>query len=110
MKTRAGRFVVVAEIRHERSRTAEVFPCCSGFLCGRVDAGESSYWVWHRRAPHLVQKLWNNCHILRDDGQSNGDGVELLPFLLFLKVADEQCRPPFNRVSPTPKGFGSRCW
>jgi type I restriction-modification system DNA methylase subunit len=38
----------------------------------------------------LVQKLWNYCNILRDDGLSYGDYVEQLTFLLFLKMADEQ--------------------
>jgi type I restriction enzyme M protein len=52
----------------------------------------------------LVQKLWNYCNILRDDGLSYGDYVEQLTFLLFLKMADEQSRPPFNRPSPIPKG------
>jgi type I restriction enzyme M protein len=54
----------------------------------------------------LIQKLWNYCSILRDDGLSYGDYVEQLTFLLFLKMADEQSRPPFNKPSPIPKGFG----
>ena len=54
----------------------------------------------------LVQKLWSYCNILRDDGLSYGDYVEQLTFLLFLKMADEQARPPFNKPSPIPKGFG----
>jgi len=52
----------------------------------------------------LVQKLWNYCSILRDDGLSYGDYVEQLTFLLFLKMADEQSKPPFNKTSPIPKG------
>ena len=35
----------------------------------------------------LVQKLWNYCNILRDDGLSYGDYVEQLTYLLFLKIA-----------------------
>jgi type I restriction enzyme M protein len=54
----------------------------------------------------LVQKLWNYCNILRDDGLSYGDYVEQLTFLLFLKMADEQSRPPFNKPTAVPKGFG----
>jgi type I restriction enzyme M protein len=46
----------------------------------------------------LVQKLWNYCNVLRDDGLSHGDYVEQLTYLLFLKMADEQTRPPFNRA------------
>ena len=52
----------------------------------------------------LVQKLWNYCNILRDDGLSYGDYVEQLTFLLFLKMADEQSRPPFNKPSVVPAG------
>ena len=52
----------------------------------------------------LVQKLWNYCNILRDDGLSYGDYVEQLTFFLFLKMADEQSKPPFNKPSPVPKG------
>jgi type I restriction enzyme M protein len=54
----------------------------------------------------LVSKLWNYCNILRDDGLSYGDYVEQLTFLLFLKMADEQSKPPFNKPSAIPKGFG----
>lgn len=53
----------------------------------------------------LVQKLWNYCNILRDDGLSYGDYVEQLTFLLFLKRADEQSRPPFNKPNAVPKKF-----
>src|SRR5438876_18525 len=54
----------------------------------------------------LVSKLWNYCNILRDDGLSCGDYAEQLTFLLFLKMANEQARPPFNNPSAVPKGFG----
>jgi type I restriction enzyme M protein len=51
----------------------------------------------------IVQKLWNYCNVLRDDGLSYGDYVEQLTYLLFLKMADEQTRPPFNRKAIIPK-------
>ena len=35
----------------------------------------------------IVQKLWNYCNVLRDDGLSYGDYVEQLTYLLFLKMA-----------------------
>jgi type I restriction enzyme M protein len=53
----------------------------------------------------IVQKLWNYCNVLRDDGLSYGDYVEQLTFLLFLKMADEQTRPPFNKPSSIPAGY-----
>ena len=37
----------------------------------------------------IVQKLWNYCNVLRDDGMSYGDYVEQLTYLLFLKMAGE---------------------
>ncbi len=45
----------------------------------------------------LVQKLWNYCNILRDDGPSYGDYVEQSTFLLFLKLVYGQVKPPFNK-------------
>ena len=33
----------------------------------------------------IVQKLWNYCNVLRDDGMSYGDYVEQLTYLLFSK-------------------------
>ena len=51
----------------------------------------------------IVQRLWNYCHVLRDDGVSYGDYVEQLTYLLFLKMDDEQSRPPFNKPSAIPK-------
>ena len=50
----------------------------------------------------LVQRLWNYCNVLRDDGLSYQDYLEQLTFLLFLKMADEQTRPPFNRAPIVP--------
>lgn len=53
----------------------------------------------------IVQKVWNYCNVLRDDGVSYGDYVEQLTYLLFLKMADEQTKPPFNKPSITPEGL-----
>jgi type I restriction enzyme M protein len=53
----------------------------------------------------IVQKLWNYCNVLRDDGLSYQDYLEQLTFLLFLKMADEQSKPPFSRPVIVPKGL-----
>jgi type I restriction enzyme M protein len=53
----------------------------------------------------LVQRLWNYCNVLRDDGLSYGDYLEQLTYLLFLKMADEQTRPPFNAAPFIPEGL-----
>lgn len=53
----------------------------------------------------IVQKLWNYCNVLRDDGISYGDYVEQLTYLLFLKMADEQTKPPFSKESVVPAGL-----
>src|SRR5439155_15529192 len=53
----------------------------------------------------IVNKLWNYCNVLRDDGLSYGDYVEQLTYLLFLKMADEQTLPPLNRRSVIPATF-----
>lgn len=46
---------------------------------------------------NLVQKVWNYCNLLRDDGLSYGDYLEQITYLLFLKMADEYSKPPFSR-------------
>jgi len=53
----------------------------------------------------LVQKLWSYCAVLRDDGVSTLDYVQQLTFLLFLKMADEQTKAPWNRSAPVPAGL-----
>jgi len=54
---------------------------------------------------NIVQKLWNYCNVLRDDGMSYGDYVEQLTYLLFLKMADERSKAPYNQASPVPAGY-----
>ena len=53
----------------------------------------------------IVQKLWNYSNVLRDDGVSYGDYVEQLTYLLYLKMADEQTKPPLSRESVVPAGL-----
>ena len=59
-----------------------------------------------QQSQRLVQKLWNYCTVLRDDGLSYGDYVEQLTYLLFLKMAHERTQPPRNEPSRIPKGYG----
>ena len=53
----------------------------------------------------VVSKAWNFAHVLRDDGLSYMAHVEQITFLLFLKMADEQTRPPYNRKPIVPAGY-----
>ena len=46
----------------------------------------------------IVQRLWNYCNVLRDDGMSYGDYVEQLTYLLFLKM-DYENREMLNKPS-----------
>src|SRR5438034_562270 len=59
----------------------------------------------HNGSSQIVQKLWNYCNVLRDDGLSYGDYVEQLTYLLFLKMAHEQTQPPWSKPSVIPKGY-----
>ena len=45
----------------------------------------------------IVSKVWSFCHTLRDDGVGYGDYLEQLTYLIFLKMADEYAKPPYNR-------------
>ena len=53
----------------------------------------------------IVQKLWNYCNVLRDDGMSYGDYVEQLTYLLFLKMADERTQAPYHQPSMVPQQY-----
>ena len=54
-------------------------------------------------ARQLVDKLWNFCHLLRDDGVSTIDYTEQLTYLLFLKMAHERETRPLNPERIVPK-------
>lgn len=45
----------------------------------------------------IVSKVWSFCTTLRDDGVGYGDYLEQLTYLIFLKMADEYAKPPYNR-------------
>ena len=55
-------------------------------------------------ASSLIQKIWNFCHTLRDDGVGYGDYLEQLTYLLFLKLAHEYAQEPYNRDTRVPRG------
>jgi len=49
-------------------------------------------------------RVWSYAGVCRDDGLSYMAYVEQLTFLLFLKMADEQTKPPYKLPNPIPKG------
>ncbi len=73
----------------------------SGWACPCQALGE----VMSTNTQYIVQKLWNYCNILRDDGMSYGDYVEQLTYLLFLKMAHERTQPPYNQPSRIPREY-----
>lgn len=56
-------------------------------------------------ANQLVNKLWNFCDVLRDDGVSYGDYVEQLTYLLFLKMDEEMTEIGFQEESQVPDEY-----
>ena len=56
-------------------------------------------------AQQIVSKAWNFAHVLRDDGLSYMAYTEQITFLLFLKMADEQTKPPYNKAAVVPKEY-----
>jgi type I restriction enzyme M protein len=53
----------------------------------------------------IVSRAWSFCNPLRDVGVGYGDYLEQLTYLLFLKMADEYCKPPHNRKLLIPKAY-----
>jgi type I restriction enzyme M protein len=53
----------------------------------------------------IISKVWSFCNTLRDDGVGYGDYLEQLTYLLFLKMADELGKPPYNKKLPIPKEY-----
>lgn len=51
----------------------------------------------------LVSKVWSFANVLRDDGVGYGDYLEQITYLLFLKMADEQTKPPYNKKIDFPR-------
>jgi type I restriction enzyme M protein len=53
----------------------------------------------------IISKVWSYCNVLRDDGVGYGDYLEQLTYLLFLKMADEYGKPPYNRIITIPENY-----
>ena len=53
-----------------------------------------------------LARAWNYAHVLRDDGLSYMAYTEQITFLLFLKMADELTKPPYNRPALVPPSLG----
>ena len=52
----------------------------------------------------IVQRLWNHCNVLRDDGMSYGEYVEQLTYLLVLKM-DQKNSSMLGKPSAIPPEF-----
>jgi hypothetical protein len=58
----------------------------------------------------IVQRVWNYCNTLRDDGVSYGDYVEQLTYPLFLNIAEEIVEileaglSSFKQITDNPNG------
>jgi type I restriction enzyme M protein len=53
----------------------------------------------------IISKVWSFCTTLRDDGVGYGDYLEQLTYLIFLKMADEYSKPPYNRNVGIPPEY-----
>ena len=53
----------------------------------------------------IVSRVWSFCTTLRDDGVGYGDYLEQLTFLIFLKMADDYAKPPYNRDVGVPEEY-----
>ncbi len=53
----------------------------------------------------IISKVWSFCTTLRDDSVSYGDYLEQLTYLIFLKMADEYAKPPYNRNVGIPSNY-----
>lgn len=53
----------------------------------------------------IVSKVWSFCDVLRDAGVSYGDYLEQLTYFIFLKMADEYSKPPYNRDVGIPAEY-----
>ena len=62
-------------------------------------------WMYNMSPATIINKIWNFASVLRDDGVSYGDYLEQITYLLFLKMAEEYSKPPYNRKVGIPEGY-----
>lgn len=53
----------------------------------------------------IISRVWSFCTTLRDDGVGYGDYLEQLTYMIFLKMADEYAKPPYNRDVGIPEKY-----
>lgn len=53
----------------------------------------------------IASKIWNICTILWHDWVSSSDYLEQITFLIFLKMAYEKTKPPYNQPSQIPEKY-----
>jgi len=56
-------------------------------------------------ADTIISRVWSFSTVLRDDGITYGDYLEQLTYLIFLKMADEYSKPPYNRDLKIPEEY-----
>ena len=54
---------------------------------------------------NISNRIWALCDVLLDAGVSTGDYLQQLTMLLFLKMADEYAKAPYNRDLGIPKQY-----
>ena len=55
---------------------------------------------------NIISKVWSFCTTLRDDGVSYGDYLEQLTYLIFLKMAFEYSKAPYEKNVGVPSNLG----
>ncbi|MDR0909741.1 MAG: type I restriction-modification system subunit M [Spirochaetaceae bacterium] len=56
-------------------------------------------------ASAITQKVWAMCGVLYDDGVSYGDYLEQITYLIFLKMASEYAKTPYDRNLGIPETY-----
>jgi len=56
-------------------------------------------------ADTIISRVWSFSTVLRDDGVTYGDYLEQLTYLIFIKMADEYSKPPYNRELKVPEKY-----